>query len=74
MKILCDNLDMSLKKVLFAGLIISAIFYATWLFGYIDQSSKESLDRQTYSIMAGIKLLTVIALYIAWRVTPEKKD
>lgn len=61
-----------LKNGLLVATIIALLFYMVWIFGYISISSADEITRQTYSIMAGVKLLTVIVFYIAWRVTPEE--
>lgn len=58
------------KNVLFLTFIITFAFALVWTFGKFFNSDMSQLDRQTYSIMAGVKYLTAIALYIAWRVTP----
>lgn len=62
-----------MKKIIFGLLIIQMVFLVLWQFGYLDMSNMSSLERQTYSIMANVKYLITIALYIAWRVTPESK-
>ncbi len=55
-------------------MLIFALFWSIlWNMGYSDMSGFSPLEKQTYAIMANIKWLIVIALYIAWRVTPENK-
>ncbi|HAQ02914.1 TPA: hypothetical protein DEP30_02260 [Candidatus Nomurabacteria bacterium] len=61
------------KKALFICFIVSLIFSLFWTIGKFFNSDMPMLDRQTYSIMSGLKYLTAIALYIAWRVTPDHK-
>ena len=64
---------MKLKTIFFGLLVIQLVFYVIWLFGYLDIFSMDELNRQTYTLMANIKALLVVAFYIAWRVTPENK-
>lgn len=59
-----------MKKFIFGLLVIQMLFLVIWQIGYVGMSDMSSLDRQTYSIMANIKYLITIVLYIAWRVTP----
>lgn len=44
-----------------------------WRVRQFDMLDLPTLERQTYAIVTGIKELFAIALYIAWRVTPESK-
>ena len=62
-----------IKNSLFVGMVISLGWYIIWLLGYGNLGDYEVLERQNYSILANLKFLLVIALYIAWRITPESK-
>lgn len=64
---------MTLKNIFLAGTILAAAWYVFWLWGYTDLSSMNELSRQNYALITNIKLLIVLAFYIAWRVTPEAK-
>lgn len=62
-----------MKNTLF---ILTIVFVAYSLFFTLGKwafpDSSLSFQRD-YAILSGIKFLTTIALYIAWRVTPESK-
>lgn len=64
---------MKLKTIFLGLLIIQTALYIIWLFGYMGVGEMPKLEAQTYSIMTNIKLLLVVAWYIAWRVTPDSK-
>ena len=63
-----------MKTVILIALIIQIGWVVFWHLGYYDMSDMSQLDRQTYSIMANVKYLIALALYIAWRVTPDSKQ
>ena len=63
-----------MKKVIFAGFIISLIWAFIWQFGYMSLFDMGDLDQKTYIITANLKWIAAYALYIAWRVTPESKN
>ena len=64
---------MKLKTIFLGLFIIQFVIFAFWLLGYLGFSEMDSLERQTYNIMTNIKFLITVALYVAWRVTPENK-
>lgn len=66
---------MKLKTILLWIFIIQFAIFVFWSLSnlYLSFSGMSSLERQAYSLMTNIKLLITIALYIAWRVTPENK-
>lgn len=59
---------------MFILLVLSFGVSLFWSFGKFFNTDMATIERQTYSIMSGIKYLTTIAFYIAWRVTPESKQ
>jgi hypothetical protein len=62
------------KYLIFLALIIQLIWVVFWTLGYKGMPEMSETNRQTYSIMANVKYLILIALYIAWRVTPDFKS
>lgn len=63
-----------MKTFIFIALCVSMFWSIFWYMGYKNLFELDVIERQTYAIMANIKWLTVIALYVAWRVTPESKS
>ena len=63
-----------MKKLIFIAFLASLVISIFWSFGKFFNHDMSILEKQTYSIMSGVKYLISIALYIAWRVTPESKQ
>ena len=63
-----------MKKLILGLLFLQLFWVIFWYFGYVTMFDLPPIERQTYSLMTGIKFLTLIALYIAWRVTPDSKE
>lgn len=63
-----------MKKFIF-WLFFIAIFWAVfWQSGYFNLGDFGDLDKKLWIITANLKYLIAVALYIAWRVTPDSKQ
>jgi hypothetical protein len=60
-----------MKITILVALFVSMFWSAVWYVGYFNFSEFSTLDQKTYIITANIKFLIMVALYIAWRVTPN---
>ena len=53
-------------------MVITGVAYLFWLFGYLTLGDLSDIDRKLWIITANIKFISLVALYVAWRVTPDK--
>ncbi len=65
---------MSMKKVMFVGLMLSLASYALWSFGWLGTIGDSDIEAKLYSIRTQEAMMMVLLSYIAWRVTPEAKQ
>lgn len=63
-----------MKTSLLIATLISACIYAFWLVQQLTQLENMGLEAQTYALMTNIKGLWVLLFYIAYRVTPDRKN
>lgn len=59
-----------MKRSLLGLVIIQALFVAYGFLMYLGISELSLPERQTFVIMVNVKIVLLVALYIAWRVTP----
>ena len=63
-----------MKKFILGLTIVQGIFVAFGLFMYLSISELPVLERQTFVILINLKFVILVALYVAWRVTPNSKQ
>ncbi|TSC55289.1 MAG: hypothetical protein Greene041679_664 [Parcubacteria group bacterium Greene0416_79] len=59
-----------MKKLLLGVTIIQGVIVAYGLLMYLGISELALPERQTFVIMVNVKIVLLVAFYIAWRVTP----
>jgi len=62
-----------MKKFLFVLVVIQMLAVAFGFLMYLGISELSQLERQTFVILINAKLILLVALYIAWRITPASK-
>ena len=59
-----------MKRLFLVAVIIQALVVAFGLLMYLGISELSLPERQTFVIMVNVKIVLLVVLYIAWRVTP----
>ncbi|MDO8579727.1 MAG: hypothetical protein Q7R72_02535 [bacterium] len=59
-----------MKKFLFVLMFIQVFVVAVGFLWYLGISKLPQIERQTFSILINAKEILLVALYIAWCVTP----
>ncbi|MSU56329.1 MAG: hypothetical protein EXS51_03420 [Candidatus Taylorbacteria bacterium] len=62
-----------MKKLLLGLVAVQAVAVVYGLLMYLGISELVILERQTFVIMINVKIVLLVALYIAWRITPFSK-